>query len=99
MHKTPAKEFRRPACTLVLKRFLQVMHHSVSCFTAELCVHCLRVKDTQAPILDFGVIKLGSSKSLECSVQNLDQQEQQVQSSGACMCRMQYATRDSYYHC
>lgn len=32
----------------------------------------------QAPILDFGVIKLGTSKSLECSVENRDQQEQQV---------------------
>ena len=78
MHKTPAKEFRRPACTLVLKRFLQVIHHSMSCFTSVLCVHHLRGHDTQAPILDFGIIKLGSSKSLECSVQNFDQQEQQV---------------------
>ena len=32
----------------------------------------------QAPILDFGVIKLGTYKSLECSVENRDRQEQQV---------------------
>ena len=65
------------------------------------CALCALSKndDTQAPILDFGVIKLGSSKSLECSVRNLDQQEQQVQSSGACMCHMQYANRDSYHYC
>ena len=97
MHKTPAKEFRRPACTLVLKRFLQVMHYSMSCFTAVLCMHYVRKRDTQAPILDFGVIKLGSSKSLECSVQNLDQQEQQVNSSVAFVCHLQYATCDSQY--
>lgn len=77
MHKTPAKEFRRPACTLALKRFLQVQP-SVCCYIAVLRKHFLRTPETQAPILDFGVIKLGSSKSLECFVKNLDQQEQQV---------------------
>lgn len=32
----------------------------------------------QAPILDFGVVKFGSCKSLDCRIKNLDQQEQQV---------------------
>lgn len=34
--------------------------------------------------MDFGVIKLGTSKSLECSVENLDQQEQQVTNADVC---------------
>lgn len=91
MHKTPAKEFRRPACTLSLKRFMQV-HPSLSCNTAVLRMRSLRTRGTQAPILDFGVIKLGASKSLECSVKNLDQQEQQVDSPNTFMRHIQNET-------
>ena len=83
MQKTPAKEHRRPACSLLLKRFLQVVQTSVSpvrlCLISTSYNHC-----AQAPILDFGVIKLGTSKSLECSVENLDQQEQQVIDADVC---------------
>ena len=77
MLKTPAKEGRRPACTLILKRFLQVSY--ILQTPLQLLKVCTRsVSDVQAPILDFGVVKFGSCRSLDCQIKNLDQQEQQV---------------------
>ena len=66
--------------------FEKVFAGTPQCVWLDSCgLYALRTHDTQAPILDFGIIKLGSSKSLECSVKNLDQQEQQVDSPNTCM--------------
>ena len=76
---TPGKDVRRAACTLDLKRFMQV---TCTPTPVSLQLHCklyiaqLSCYMLQAPILDFGTLKVGCSKTLELLVANLDQQQQ-----------------------
>ena len=73
--------------------FEKVFAGMPQCVLLDSCaLYALRTHDTQAPILDFGIIKLGNSKSLECSIKNLDQQEQQVDSSNTFTHVIQFAT-------
>ena len=93
MRATPIKEHSKAACTLELKKFLQVapfpfdstMLSAWPCKTPGNCM--------QAPILDFGSIKVGVCKSLELVLNNSDQQEQVEQATFAVRtshCRVTY---------
>ena len=79
MQQTPGKGVRRGACILELKRFLQV-DYCRGCFYADTNHLQLKCFSMQAPILDFGSLKVGISRSLELLLANPDHQQQVVPS-------------------
>lgn len=76
MQANAAKEHRKAACTLELKRFLQVVCSPTATLATGSSLFSHLGPAMQAPILDFGSLKVGGSKTLEVLVSNSDQQKQ-----------------------